>query len=391
MEKFSDINDVLHMSDRDLDQSVVLPKNYGRKRERHVEPVKNHKLSFWEQEGVPQNFKNAALALQNYLNDGDLTMTIRTINLIMKKFVKDTSITDYLTALFDCRKFVYPMPTIMRMKHILVPFTQELTLASNAAISLHINVGMWNATNGNNIYTNILNNGVAPDVTALDYVSRGIVLPAYYSAAIPVATIMTVTPEGNDFNEAGRLYVTSTYDETVRIETPITYSNYTIPAGYINQYNNYVGHPLKGAYAIYIPPNDRFMTYQQIVATSAASLLNGALLEMLLVGSNNVPIAVTITQLYMFKPLPLQTPFVGVSTSKPGRTPSCFDLGSIAGDYPQLITGSLDSLENPDRLKTINEAIMNVPGVETDDFWTGMARLGLIALNAVPSIIEGFK
>jgi len=350
---------------------------------------RNH--GFWNNDNIPSDFKNALKTLKKYMDEGNLEKVLFYINKISSKFSKDTSMTDYLTCLFNCRQFQYALPTIMKTKHILVPFTQELTINSAAAISIHWNIGMWNSTNLNNVYTNIVNNGNVPDINAVDYIPAGVQLPAYYSALIPVAAIMVVTPEGNDFNENGRIYITSTYDETVRIETPITYSNYTVPAGYVNQYYKYSGHPKKGAFAIYLPPNDRFMTYQQMVATSAASMLNGALLECLMVGTNNVPLAVTMSIVAMMKPLPLQTPFVGINTAKPGKTPSCFDLGGIANEHPGLIAGSLDQLEDPRRLTEINEAIMNIPGIETDDFWTGLAKLGLIALNAVPQIIEGFK
>jgi len=397
-------NDLLYdkrvIGDANIDVSVIQPTKKlvhsslkDRPRAKVLENVKNDKIvthNFWKLEGVPSEFKNYAKLLEDAIRRGDLTKTLFFVSKVNTKFTKDTSMTDYLLTLFAPHLFQAAIPTMMKTKHILVPFTQEITLSSLNAISIHWNVGMWNAANGQNIYTNVINNGSVADITPVDYVVAGINLPNYYSAMIPVAAIMTITPEGNDFNENGRIYITSTYDESVRMETPITYSNYTIPAGYVNQYYKYIGHPKRGAFAIFLPPNDRFMTYQQLANTSATSSLNGALIEALIIGSNNVPVAVTMTTVFMFKPLPLQVPFVGVNTAKPGKTPNCFDLGSIAGDYPHLITGNLSTLEDTNRIKEINEAIMNVPGIEADDFWTGLAKLGAIALNAIPSIIEGF-
>jgi len=385
------------------DNSIILEPNITRMIG-DVEPIKKPKKSnkikqvqvvqiaqsFWKNPDVPKEFKNYVHALMKASEAGDTTKVIYYVNKLYTKFSKDTSMTDYLMCLFRPDMFYAPMPTIFKSKQVLVPFTQEVTLQSNAAISIHWNVGMWNSANANNIYTNIVNNGNIPDVTAADYIAAGSQLPNYYGSLLPVAAILKITPEGNDFNENGRIYITSTFDETVRIETPISYSNYTVPGGYVNQFYKYAGHPKKGAFAIYFPQTDRMMTYQQIVGTSAASLLNGALLETLMVGTANVPLVASFSIVCMMKPLPLQTPYLGVNTAKPGKPPQAFDLGSVAGDHPQLICGSLDSLERPERLREVNEAIMNIPGIETDDFWTGLAKLGLIALNAVPQIIEGF-
>jgi len=359
---------------------------------------------FWTSSSVPSDFKNNMKLLMEAGAQGDLQKSIMCINRISKKFVKDTSLTDYLSCLLSPDKFTHPLPTTFKTRHVLVKVTHEFTVASANVISIHWNVGMLNTyfvspTNNasNNVFVNSTLNGTAPDIAVTNYTPRGFPMPVgFFSSMIPVAAMMKISPEGSYDGEMGRVYVASVQDETVAIENPATYAPYTVPSGYVNQYTHYEGHPLHGAQAIMLPPSEKFMTYQPIVTTSAASQLNGALLTALLVGTAGVSHCVTMTQVLMCKPLPQQTTWLGSNIARPGKTPSCFDLGSISNDYPHLLAGPLygnsGSISNSNnRVKDINEAVMNIPGVEDDDFWTGMVKTGLLALNAIPTLIDEFR
>jgi hypothetical protein len=347
--------------------------------------------NFWNDKAIPSELKNMLKYLSDYITSGDIAMSLHYIRKIDAKMIKDTSLIDYLRCLLTPTQFVSPLPMSIRTKHVLVSYTYEVTLSSAAAISIHWNVGALNSTSPNNVLTNIVNNGVIPDAVAVNYINNGFVLPAgLYTSICPVAACLQVEAEGNDFNENGRIYITSTADDTVNTGAPATYSAYTVPTGYTNQMTKSISHIRKGGFALYTPANERFTTFQQITPTSNLSLLNGALIEALVIGSNLVPVVASFTTIFMAKPSPLNSAFLGSSVSKPGKPVQIFDLGNIIADSPQLLAGTMDQYRSESRQSKVDEAILQVPGIETDDWLSALMKgLGAV-IPAITGIVSEF-
>lgn len=122
----------------------------------------------------------------------------------------------------------------------------------------------------------------------------------------------------------------------------------------------------------------------------STSVVGSPSIHALVVGAGAQTVTVSVTVVAMMRPTATSSPFIGYSYTKSGHSTSNFDLGDIIQENPSLVCSTLEKFEDPLRDRVLLKAISNIPGVTSDDFWTGLANLGMIALKNLPDIIQGF-
>jgi len=380
---------VIEEYDDDVDSRVLI--NSIHEPTTKVSPYTHKELDFNHVLGKTDNktlqrFSKQIKALQQAIAAGNMQRFLTIIKSINEFAIKDTSITEYLQCLLDPIRHTSYVPTVFKSKAVLVKVTNEFILSSNLAISVHVACGMTPPT-GYAILSNVLNNGATPDTLYTNYVPQGTALPNYYSATMLVACMLTVETEASDLNAQGIVYSTSYYDPTLTfVNVQAAPSAYSVPASYTNGYYKYTGQLKEGAYALYVPPTDNYNTYSAIGATP-----QGPGLSALVLGSANQPIRFTVTTVLQCKPTVGNIPYLGGQAAKPGKPINTFDLGSVLDARSHLVTNSLKYYKEKGgvlRGQEILTTITDIPGVEDDDFWTDLKKVGLLALDFAPKLFN---